>query len=223
MKQNKSKYRRTNIIANLVMILLAVSFSCNRDEVFEKEQYKNVFALISESDNITHKFHALGEESIGYVAASLGGTNPTNKDIHIRLAEDRSLIDEYNIVNYDVDVSKYVNVLPESKVMHPLTKNKLRTMAGNETYVSDINVFNKSAIVMEIADDNKVTITPYKNIEVMQIDNDPDYPNIFKVENDGFKTYKTFLLRYNYKMENTWYEMKEELRLEFDPNEDARL
>ena len=41
------------------------------------------------------------------------------------------------------------------------------------------------------------------------------FPNIFKIEDDGFKTYKTFLLRYNYVSGSTVVEMKEELRLEF--------
>ncbi|WP_080904454.1 BT_3044 domain-containing protein [Parabacteroides sp. Marseille-P3160] len=301
-------------VVGLVAILLLGVIACNDDEVFEKEQYKNVFALISESDNVSRKFHKLGEESTGYVAASLGGTDPTTKDIIVSLVEDESLIDDFNKTNYDVDVSKYVRPMPKSKydiasyqfsipageisgrlpikirpdglspdsayfialrvdsyssyevnpdksytlyririkngwaqgdgttiytmrgklkigsaseiempgtkVMHPLTKNRVRIMAGNETYESNISVFNKSAIILEIGDDNKVTIYPYKNIEVTQIDGDKDFPNIFKIEDDGYRTYKTFLLRYNYKIGNTSYEMKEELRLEYDADEE---
>jgi hypothetical protein len=299
----------------LSMLLLFIFITCDRDEVFEREQYKNVFALISESDNVARKFHKLGEESIGYVAASMGGTNPTTKDITVNLVEDQSLLDNFNRINYDTDVSKYGKPMPESKydidsyqftipaggisgrlpirirpdglspdtayfislrveshssyevnpdksyvlyqirtknywaqadgntnysmraklriqgsaselempgtkVMHPLTENSVRIMAGNETYESNINVFNRFAIVLEIGEDNKVSILPYANIEVTQVDGDSEFPNTFLIENDGFKTYKTFLLRYNYKSGNTIYEMKEELRMEFDEDEE---
>ncbi len=110
--------------------------------------------------------------------------------------------------------------MPGTKVMHPLTVNSVRIMAGNETYESNINVFNRFAIVLEIGEDNKVSILPYANIEVTQVDGDSEFPNTFLIENDGFKTYKTFLLRYNYKSGNTIYEMKEELRMEFDEDEE---
>ncbi len=299
------------------MLLLLAFTACDRDEVFEREQYKNVFALISESDNVSRKYHKLGEESIGYVAASLGGTNPTTRDIVVTLVEDPSLLDDFNRTNYDTDVSKYGKPLPKdkydidsyqftipageingrlpirirpdglspdtayfislrvdshssyevnpdksyvlyrvrtknfwadasgntnysmraklriagspselempgTKVMHPLTKNSVRIMAGNETYESNTNVFNKFAIVLTVGDDNKVTISPYGNIEVGQVDGDKLFPNTFFIEDDGFKTYKTFLLRYNYKSGNTIYEMKEELRMEFDADQEQQ-
>jgi len=71
-----NKNRRKGLGIALPVFLLFITATCDRDEVFEREQYKNVFALISESDNVSRKFHKLGEESVGYVAASLGGTNP---------------------------------------------------------------------------------------------------------------------------------------------------
>ncbi len=55
-----------DVIRYFTFIFLLLLFSCDRDQVFEKEQYKNVFALISESDNVVRKFHNLGEESTGY-------------------------------------------------------------------------------------------------------------------------------------------------------------
>ncbi len=311
------RFPSTKIIA-VAFLLLFMANACNRDEIFEREQYKNVFALISESDNVSSKFHKLGEESTGYVTASLGGTNPTTKDIVVNLVEDKTLIDTYNKTNFDVDVTKYALPLPEdkydidsyqftipagtisgrmpirirpdglspdssyfialrvesfssyevnpeksyilyrvrtknywsqadgntiynmraklriqgstselempgTKVMHPITQNSVRIMAGNETFEPDINIFNKYAMILEIGENNKVTISPYKNLEVTQVDGDKNFPNIFKIEDDGFKTYKTFLLRYDYKSENSIYEIKEELRLEFDEEEDEEL
>lgn len=305
---------RISAILLLAVIMLAL-VSCERDEVFEKEQYKNVLALISESDNVSRKVHSLGKESIGYVAASVGGTNPTKKDIVVKLMEDPSFIDAFNKTNFDLDKTKYIRELPQShysiesyqftvpageiggklpirlnvdglspdsayfislriesssayevnpeksfvlyririknqwaigdgtssynmsikqresgsaseiqmpgrKIMHPLTKNQVRIMAGNETFVSNINVFNKSAMVLTIQDDNSITISPYKNLEVWQVDGDPDFPNIFKIEDDGYKKYKTFLLRYNFKQNGTTLEIKEELRLEYNEEDE---
>lgn len=313
-KNNKS---RRFIVAFMLSVSFGILFlqSCKDDEVYEREQYKNVFALISESDNVARKFHNLGEESIGYIAASMGGTEATDRDVEIKLIEDKSLIDQFNLINYDTDVSKYARSMPEdkydietynfsilsgtiggrlpikirpdglspdssyfialrinsysgfeanpdksyilyqiktknyyaqsdgttiysmrakyreqgssselempgNKIMHPISKNSIRIMAGNEAFEADMNVFNSSAIIVSVNADNSLKILPYKNINVTQVDGDPDYPNIFKVEDDGFKTYKTFLLRYNYVSGNTVVEMKEELRLEFNEEDD---
>lgn len=295
-------------------VLLVGLQGCKDDKVYEMEQYKNVFALISESDNVARKFHSLGEESIGYVSGSMGGTKATDKDVIINLVEDKTLIDKFNRVNYDTDISKYVKAMPAdkydmesyqfkipagqiggrlpirirpdglspdsayfiplrietyssyeanpqksfvlyriktknfyavsdgstnynmrakyrpqgsselempgNKIVHPLTKNSVRIMAGNEAYVSNVNTFNKFAIKLTVGADNKVTISSYKDIVVTQINGDADFPNVFKIEDDGFKNYKTFLLRYNYVSGAATIEMKEELRLEFKPEDE---
>ena len=296
-------------------VLLTGLQSCKDDEVYQKEQYKNVFALISESDNVARKFHNLGEESVGYIAASMGGTKATDKDVSITLVEDKTLTDQFNRTNYDTDVTKYVRALPAdkydiesyqfkipageiggrlpirirpdglspdsayfiplrvdtyssyeanhqksyvlyrvktknyyalsdastiynmrakyrqqgsaselempgTKVMHPLSKNSVRIMDGNEAYASDVNTFNRAALVLTVGADNKVTISSYKNLVVTQVNGDPDFSNTFRIEDDGFKTYKTFLLRYNYVSGSTVVEMKEELRLEFSPEDE---
>jgi hypothetical protein len=289
--------------------------ACNRDEVFEKEQYKNVFAIISENtDNVLSRFHDLEKpESIGYISASMGGTNPTDKAVTIQLTEDPSLIEDFNIASYDVDISKYYPQLPTNKYdvetttlvipageiggkipvrirpeglspdssyflafrvvsfdayeanpeksyvlyrvriknrwangdgatnytmrgrltlgtseievpgtkpMAPISKNEVRVMAGNELYESNIVTLRRGAIMIEINDDYTVKIKPYANLVVTQLDNDPLYPNVFFVEDDGYKTYKTFLLHYRYTYGGTVKEMKEELRLEFNKKQD---
>lgn len=303
-----------NII--IAIILLGMLYSCDRDEIFEKEQYKNVFALISNEDNISEKMHTLGKESTGYITASLGGTNPTTNDIVMTLVEDYTLIDQYNKTNFDIVVSKYVQPMPSdkydieslqftipageisgkfpikiwadglspdttyfiplriesfssyeanpkknfvlystrikndwatgdgttnynmkgkhrvdgvanelqvvgSKIMHPISANQVRVMAGNEIFESDVSIFNSSAIILTISEENEVTITPYKDAVITQVNGDKDFPNIFKIENDGFKTYKTFLLRYNYTSKYNFYEVKEELRLEYNAETEA--
>jgi hypothetical protein len=293
-----------------IIILLAGLLSCDNDEIFKTEQYKNVFALVSETENIYSKYYDLRDsESVGYLSISCGGTNPTTKDTNISLIEDPSLIDTYNKVNYDVEYNKYAHQLSKSmynidsyklrikageikaslpirirpeglspdstyfiplridlhdsyeanpeksyvlfeiriknfyakaegttynltgkeqarsifgtKIVHPLGADKVRIMAGTEAYMSDIEVHKKHALILNINVEGKVRITPYGDIQVDQIDDDIEYPNIFKIDYDGYRYYKTFLLRYDFTMNNQTYQMREELRLQFDPeNED---
>ena len=305
------KYNRNHYLFACAILCLS---ACKRDEVFEKEQYKNVFALVSESDNVSRKLHDLEEnDSTGYISASMGWTNPTGRDVRIQLEEDPSLIEDLNVASFDVDVSSYhprmpsdrydietlslvipageiagsipirirpqglspdsaylialkvvsfdtyeVNPeksyvlyrvrtrnrwavgdgstsynmrgrlqlgaseieVPGTKPMAPVNANEVRIMAGNELYESKITTLRKGAIVLEINPDYTVKIKPYANLDVSQIDGDTGFPNIFFVENDGFKTYKTFLLHYRYNFNGTEKVMKEELRLEFNKNLD---
>lgn len=293
------------IVFALIIIPIGI-LSCDRDEVFQKEQYKNVFAIVSETNNIYSKYYDLREpESVGYLSVSCGGTNPTTKDINISLVEDTYLIDTYNKANYDVEYNKYAHQLPKSmynidsyqikikageikaslpirirpeglspdstyfiplridlhdtyeanpeksyvlfeiriknyyakaegttynltgkeqarsifgtKIVHPLSANKVRIMAGIEAYISDVDVHKKHALILEVNEEGKVSITPYGDIQVNQIDGDTDYPNMFKITFDGYRYYKTFLLRYDYTMNGQTYSMREELRLQFDP------
>ena len=294
-------------------------FACNQHEVYEKEQYKNVFALVSGSDNVSGWVHDLRTtESEGYVSASLGGTNPSTSDIRVTLVEDTRLIDEYNLVAYDVNTSRYIQPLASSKYtidsynftipageikasipvkvrpaglspdssyfialrvdsysayevnpekdyllyrvqirnwwsvtggtsynqrgniiaagstgnpiqvfgtkrLYPLTATRVRMLAGTEINdTSNENIFNWYSVILNIGNDNRITIEPYKTVEITQIDGDPDYPNRVFLEDDGFKTYKTFMLYYAYKAsDGTTYNIKEELRLEYteDPKD----
>jgi hypothetical protein len=289
------------------MCLLSGITACNEDKVFENEQYKTVFALVSNDDyNIFQVVHDLDQpESVGYVSASCGGTKSSEKDIEISLVQDMEAFDDYNTSNYDVDVSSYARLLPENrydidsynltipagerngrmtirirpdglspdsiyfipvkidtysayevnpdksnvlyrvliknqyatqesptnytmrayrgtmqipgqKTMHPISRNKVRIMADNITFQADIDDINTNGIILEITEENKVLISPVKDLNVTQVDGDPDFPNIFRIENTGYKKYKTFLLRYNYVDKNgVTQQMKEELRLEF--------
>lgn len=108
--------------------------------------------------------------------------------------------------------------MPGSVVMYPLSSNSVRIMAGNESYSASIESFNKSALILQI-DNDKVSILAYKDMKVKQLDGDSDYPNTFAVTTDGYNYYKTFLLHYQYEADNTVYEMKEELRLQYNPDD----
>jgi len=307
-----------NIKFLLVVALICGIFSCKRDEVYEREQFKNVFALVSSTDNVSAWIHDLrAPESTGFISASLGGTNPSTKDIRISLVEDPKLIDAYNLNAFDVNTSRYIRPLskrkytidsyeftipagevkafipvkvrpgglspdssyfiavkvdsysayevnPEkdymlyrvqtrnwwstsggtaynqrgtrllqgstglplqvfgSKRLYPLTENSVRVLVGTELNDnSNVHIFNWYSMVLTISDKNKVTISPYKNVEITQIDGDELYPNKVVLENVLRKTYKTFLLCYSYKAsDGRTYIMKEELRLEYKEDPD---
>jgi hypothetical protein len=309
---------KTVIITAIVAVMIC---SCDRDEVFEREQYKNVFALLSDDDfNIFTETHDLRiTDATGYVSAVCGGSLAIEKDINVTMVEDESLLLAYNISNYELDESKYAQLLPRSrydianlgitipagernglmeiklrpeglspdstyfiplradkftayelnpdksdvlyrvliknyyaaqsaqntgtsydfrgksnglniittKQIFPVGRNKVRIIAGNNVFESNADLIARTSLLLEIDENNKVRISRYKNVAggvtVMQINTDPDYPNIFKIEDDGFKTYKTFLLRYTYVYNGTTYIMQEELRLEFNEEDEKEI
>jgi len=300
-----------------ILIILCVAVSCNRDEVFEREQYKNVFALVSGTDNISDWYHDLRKpESEGYVSASMGGSNPSTKDVKVSLVEDLKLIDKYNTTAFDVNTSRFIKPLPTakytidkydftipagdvkasipvkirpdglspdssyfialkvdtysayevnpekdyvlyrvrtknwwcvqggtaytqrgdrvqtgttnnpmqvfgSKRLYPLTAKTVRVLAGTELNDnSNSETFRRRSMILNIGDDNKITIQPFSNkLVITQVDGDEDFPNVVLLNNDRFKYYKTFLLCYTYiHSDGVEYLMREELRTEYVPD-----
>jgi hypothetical protein len=140
--------------------------------------------------------------------------NPNKSNVLYRvLIKNRYATQESNTV-YTMRAYRGATQLPGSKLMQPLSRNRVRTMPGNVAFQSNLETINKWAIVLEIGADNSVKITPWKNVSVTQIDGDPDYPNIFRIEDTGYRKYLIFRLRYDYKDGATTYQMKEELSLE---------
>jgi hypothetical protein len=298
----------------IALVFLSGIVSCNENKIFEREQYKVVFALVSDDGhNIFSVVHDLDEpESTGYIAASCGGTNPTDKDINVTMVQTVEPFDKYNKDNFDVEEAKFAQRLPDGqfdidsyhftipagersgrmairvrpaglspdsvyfiplkvdeystyeinpaksdvlyrvliknryatqastvnytlrgtrdgvnvmgvKQMHPLSSNQVRIMAGVDAFQANVNTINNNCIVLTVGADNKVRISPFKNITVEQLDDDPEFPNLFKVENDGFNLYKTFLLSYRYTVGSSTYTMKEELRIKLEENEKEKF
>jgi hypothetical protein len=104
-----------------------------------------------------------------------------------------------------------------SKQLQPLSRNKVRLMAGTEAFQADTAVINRASIVLEVKEDNSLYITTYKGIYVSQTDDDPDYPNNYAKETDPLtnKQYNVFRLCYEYRISGgALIQMKEELRME---------
>ncbi|MDR0574857.1 MAG: DUF4361 domain-containing protein [Tannerella sp.] len=119
-----------------------------------------------------------------------------------------------SVTNYTMRAFRGTTQLPGIKTMHPVGRNKVRVMAANVAFQSNLTTINRYGMYLEIDEDNHVAITPVKDLNMTQIDGDPDYPNIYRIEDDGYKKYQTFLLCYSYVDGAATYQMKEELRLE---------
>ena len=106
-------------------------------------------------------------------------------------------------------------VAQASKQVQPISKNKVRMMAGNISFEADVSTFEESAVILQIQPDNHVVVSAYKDLEVT-MDNDPDFPNIFRTEKDDWgRKHKVFLVAYSYKAGSSMVEMREELRLQY--------
>lgn len=291
----------------ILALLLGVA-SCKDNEVFEKEMYKNEVSLISsENHNVFQEVvHMTGEEIIGYVAASAGGTLAPAKDLVVGLEEDAEPLKEYNWANFDAAEELYAKLLPQDKYeimddkvvikagertgrtmiklrpeglspdstyfiglkvvdksgveinpqkstmlyqvsfqndyasqvnssmymmtgvkddvipvaankkLFPLTHNSVRLTAGNELFEPKLANIDKNSMILEIDDSNRVTIKPYKTIHVVQLDNDPKYPNIFQVEESFGKKTNVFLISYQYSVDGgkTYSKMKERVEMQ---------
>ncbi|MNK05758.1 hypothetical protein D3C87_236450 [compost metagenome] len=103
-----------------------------------------------------------------------------------------------------------------NKKLFPLTGNSVRVVAGTESFESNVSHINKTSIVLEVGANNNVTIKPYKDINVKQLDGDERYPNIFKIEEAFGRKFNVFLLSYEYVLNGTTRHMQEELRIEIN-------
>lgn len=101
-----------------------------------------------------------------------------------------------------------------SKQLFPLTQHSVRVIAGTESFASNETSIANTSMVLDIASDNKITIKPYKNLKITQVDGNDRYPNTFHVEEFFGRKFNVFLLSYNYTIGNTTVEMQEELRME---------
>jgi hypothetical protein len=98
--------------------------------------------------------------------------------------------------------------------MLPLSKNRVRIMAGTVAFQANVDVINKNSIILEVEDNGHVNILPYKDITVTPLDN-ADYPNTFTQETDNFgRTFNIFSLAYEYTIGTKTRQMYERLTLE---------
>jgi hypothetical protein len=175
---------------------------------------------------ITFNPNGLSPDTAYFLPLSIGAVsayeiNPKKSNVMYRVLIKNRFAEQMSAgyTLYSVSGFKNADAVAISKQMQPLTRNSVRIMAGDIEFKADLAALDAGAVVLEIANDNRVTLRPYKTdgtLTVTQLDNDPDYPNVFNIETDWDKKYKKFSLHYKYKAGNAAeVEMKEELRLEF--------
>lgn len=159
----------------LAAAALLTFVACDEQEVFEKEQYKNIFGFVCESDNTKEKIVSLHlEEATTYVSISMGGSNPPAQDVTINFEEDPSLIDDYNSSNFDTDVAKYAVALPQE---HYTIENYTCTIkAGERLGVVPVKVIPNGLSVdktyfipLRVTDYNNGEMDPEKGTVLFQI------------------------------------------------------
>jgi hypothetical protein len=98
------------------LVCLVCCVACNKDDIYEKEMYKNVVYLLSDGSNIYTEYYALDEtEPVRYISVGCGGSRPNPEEITVTLEPDRVLFDRYNLSNFDIDYSSYAKMLPADR------------------------------------------------------------------------------------------------------------
>ena len=105
-------------------------------------------------------------------------------------------------------------VTAANKQLFPLSYNSVRMIAGNETFVSTVEALEKNSIILEVSEDNSVTIKPYGLIQVTQLDDDLKYPNVFMVEEAFGQKTNVFLLSYEYTIGTVTKIMQERVEMQ---------
>lgn len=100
------------------IILCIIAASCDEEDYTSEEYYKYVVYLLSEDDyNVYSESFAFndGEAATGYFSIGCGGSLANPESFHVELEQDTVLFDAYNKSNFDIDSSKYANLLEESR------------------------------------------------------------------------------------------------------------
>ena len=97
---------------SIVAICFVCCAACNRDAIYEEEQYKYVVYLLSGSGNVFTESYTLNETMpVRYFSVGCGGSKPNREEVVVTLEPDGVLLDQYNRNNFDIDESKYACLL----------------------------------------------------------------------------------------------------------------
>ncbi|MCE4565325.1 DUF4361 domain-containing protein [Maribellus sp. CM-23] len=172
--------------------------------------------------------------------------NPKKKEVLLRIFKENEFSSTKQNVYYNY-TSSYITTLDlnnplvrrptSSNQVFPLGGNSVRMMAGDEElgeYKTGYDRINEKSIVVTIGGQTsknplarKVTIEPYKTIDVVQMTPFEMYDNTFLINiistPDGRATYyKEFRLHYKYRLNEAdpYKEVKAILRMEYSPRAD---
>lgn len=161
----------------IALLAFATLFSaCKDDEIFEKEMYKNVVALISTNyyNTFEEEVPLTGEEATGYIVASVGGTHTPTKDLVIEVQEDQAPLDAYNWALFDADERLYAKMLPPEK--YEIADYKIQINAGERTGRTMVTIRPDGLspdstyfIGLKASDVSGVELNPDKNTILYQV------------------------------------------------------
>lgn len=112
----KMNIRQTAGYLSFSLLVAGGLAACEGNEIFEKEQYKKVVYVLSDTDLTFGSSHTLNTPvSTGYITIYVGGTQPIDHDISVTLEKDTTLLEKYNLSNFDLDTAKYAQLLDPSR------------------------------------------------------------------------------------------------------------
>ncbi|MDR2038673.1 MAG: DUF1735 domain-containing protein [Bacteroidales bacterium] len=171
------KYIKIN--TSIVAVLLIVLCACNRDELFEREQYKAVVAIKSEGEsNFFNQILDLNSNNKdedgfvrGFISANVGGTSPTTEPIVITLTEDADMLNQYNLYNNETDADKYYRFLPKNRYKIP--EMKITIPAGKRDGIMPIWI-NADGLSPD-----SVYIIPFRVVRCSAYEMNPEKSTVF--------------------------------------------
>jgi hypothetical protein len=113
--KNRKNMKKIQYLFLLPAMAGCLLMACNNDSLYENEMYKHAFGIVSNTDdyNIRSVTHDLDKaDDLAYITLSLGGTNPSDRDLVVTLREDEEPWMYYNKNNFNIDVARYVPLLP---------------------------------------------------------------------------------------------------------------
>jgi hypothetical protein len=170
--------------------------------------------------------------------------NPNRQEVLLRIYVENEFASTRTSTFYTYISSTITNMgngnvaRPTSSVQtFPLSENAVRMLAGNEAmgdYTTALERINANSITLTMGAQTAgnplarhVTITPYKDIDVVQLPPFEQFDNTFVLHSistpDGRIThFKEFRLHYQYRLQPTdaYREVKATLRLEYNPRAD---
>ncbi len=112
-----------------------------------------------------------------------------------------------------------VTVLSGTKLVQPLDSNKVRMFIGNEVYgtlTTEADI-ERLSVVVQINEDNSLTVTPYGSMEVEMLDNVNGYNKYVPDLVQGTSKQRVFYLNYRFRLMQSngtftaWREVEERL------------
>ena len=147
--------------------------------------------------------------------------NEEKRDVLFRVAIENDYAEQL-VPTYYVKSGSMTNpitVLSGTKLVQPLEKDKVRMFVGNEIYGSTTTVedIERLSIVVQINEDNSLTITPYGSMEVEMLDNVNGYNRYVPDLVQGTSKQRVFYLNYRFRLKQSngtysgWREVEERL------------